>query len=84
MTVTANTVLIAQENPGINRSRILRVESSDPQFSAFKAGTTLEDMLYFFVRQMKNGAVTPLRSDRSLDEHRVQFFDLFFLTWEQA
>ena len=33
---------------------------------------------------MKNGAVTPLRSDRPLDEHCVQFFDLFFFSWEQA
>ncbi len=33
---------------------------------------------------MKNGAVTPLRSDRSVDDHRVQFSDLFLLAWEQA
>ena len=50
MTMAADTVFIAQEYPGIHRRRILCVKSRNPQFSAFKAGTTLKDMLNFFVR----------------------------------
>ena len=33
---------------------------------------------------MKNGAVTPLRSDWTMDDHCVQFFDLFLFAWEQT
>ena len=37
MAVTADTVFITQENPSVNGSRVLRIQRSDPQFSAFKA-----------------------------------------------
>ena len=50
MTVPANPVFIAQENPGIHRRRILGVKGGDPQFSAFKAGTAAQDMINFFIR----------------------------------
>lgn len=33
---------------------------------------------------MKNGAVIPLRSDWTMDNPCVQFFDLFLLAWEQT
>jgi len=49
MAVTADAVLIAQENPGVNRSRILRIQRGNPQFSAFKTGTAAKDMLDLFV-----------------------------------
>lgn len=50
MAVTADSVFITQEDPGIHWCRILRVKSGNPQFSAFKAGTALKNMFYFFVR----------------------------------
>ena len=48
--VTANTVFIAQEYPGIDRRRIHGVKGSNPQFSAFEPRTAPENMLDFFVR----------------------------------
>ena len=41
-------------------------------------------MLDLFVRQMKNGAVTPLRSDGPMDEPCVQGPYLLRFAWEQA
>ena len=50
MTMPADTILIAQKNPGINGCRIHGIQGSDPQFSTFKAGTTTKDILDFLVR----------------------------------
>ena len=41
-------------------------------------------MIDFFVRQSKNGAVAPLRSDGLVDSDRVHGFDLFFLAGKQG
>ena len=49
MAVASNSVFIAQENPRVHWCRVLRVQGSNPHFSAFKAGAPPQDMIYFFV-----------------------------------
>ena len=84
MAVPTDAVFTAQENPGIHRSRILRVQGSYAELSAFKAAASAQYMVDFLVRKRKHGAFSSLRADGSMDADGIHRFDLFFFTGKQG